>query len=103
MLAPAFSFMPRFSPARRWIAIGALVGALGVGFGALGAHGLAGYLQGLGYSGDDLARRLDIFDTAVHYQMLHAIALVLTGLALERQASRPWRFYDTASPFVSRR
>ena len=77
---------------QRWIAIGALIGAIGVGFGAFGAHGLSDFLAGLGYAGDDLTRRLDIFNTAVRYQMLHAIALVLTGLALEQRPSGWWRF-----------
>lgn len=80
------------SLAHRWIAIGALVGAIGVALGAFGAHGLKDFLAGLGYVGDDLTRRLGIFDTAVRYQMLHAVALVITGLALERRTSHWWRF-----------
>ena len=78
--------------AQRWIAVGALFGALGVAFGAYGAHGLADFLKARGYAGDDLAHRLDIFNTAIHYQMLHAVALVVTGLALEHRASAWWRF-----------
>jgi uncharacterized membrane protein YgdD (TMEM256/DUF423 family) len=70
---------------RRWIAIGALVGALGVTFGAFGAHVLPNYLERLGYAGEDLSRRLEIFDTAIHYQLIHALALVVTGLALDRR------------------
>jgi uncharacterized membrane protein YgdD (TMEM256/DUF423 family) len=81
--------MPYLS--QRWIAIGALLGALGVGFGAFGAHGLSGFLESQGYAGLELARRLEIFDTAIHYQMLHALALAIVGLALEHRASRWWR------------
>jgi uncharacterized membrane protein YgdD (TMEM256/DUF423 family) len=77
--------------ARRWIAIGALLGAIGVALGAFGAHGLRDYLVGLGYADDDLSRRLAIFETAIRYQMLHALALVLTGLALELRPDRGWR------------
>jgi len=73
------------------MAVGSLVGAIGVALGAFGAHGLPDYLAGLGYAGDDLARRIEIFDTAVHYQMLHALALVITGLALEHRAIVAWR------------
>jgi uncharacterized membrane protein YgdD (TMEM256/DUF423 family) len=80
------------SIAKRWIAIGALLGALGVALGAYGAHGLADFLEARGYAGDDLARRLDIFNTAVHYQMLHALALVITGLALEHRPCAWWQF-----------
>ncbi len=80
------------SVARRWIALGALLGALGVGFGAFGAHGLPGFLEQLGYTGNDLTRRTDIFETAIRYQLVHAVALVAVGLALEMRAVAAWRF-----------
>jgi uncharacterized membrane protein YgdD (TMEM256/DUF423 family) len=83
---------------RRWIAIGALVGAIGVGLGAFGAHGLQGALQRWGYVGDDLARRLEIFDTAIRYQLVHALALVATGLALAQRNSA-WLHF-AASTFL---
>ena len=69
-----------------------MFGALGVAFGAYGAHGLADFLEGLGYEGDDLSRRIKIYNTAVHYQMLHAMAIVIIGLGLEHRASTWWRF-----------
>ena len=76
------------SLSRRWIAIGALLGAIGVGTRRLRRPWLAATcLKDLGYAGDDLARRLDIFETAIRYQMLHALALVVTGLALEQSRS----------------
>ncbi len=77
---------------QRWIAIGALLGAIGVGLGAFGAHFLPGFLAGRGYEGSDLGRRLDIFETAIRYQMLHALALVFTGLALDRRPCKCWNF-----------
>ncbi|HEX2477106.1 MAG TPA: DUF423 domain-containing protein [Lacipirellulaceae bacterium] len=80
------------SLSRRWIAIGSLIGAIGVTLGAFGAHVLPVYLSDLGYTGDDLERRLDIFHTAILYQLLHALALVFTGLALEQRAIASWRF-----------
>jgi uncharacterized membrane protein YgdD (TMEM256/DUF423 family) len=81
------------SISRRWIAIGALIGAVGVALGAYGAHGLSELLEKrLGYAGDDLQRRLAIFETAVRYQMVHAVVLILTSLALQHQDSRCWRF-----------
>jgi len=79
------------SLARRWLAVGAVLGAVGVALGAYSAHGLGSFLMGLGYAGDDLARRLDLFDTAVRYQLLHALALVLTALALELRQNVFWR------------
>lgn len=78
---------------RRWIAIGALLGAIGVALGAYGAHGLSPLLETkFGYVGDDLRHRLDIFETAIRYQMLHAIALVLVGLGLQQRDCACWRF-----------
>jgi uncharacterized membrane protein YgdD (TMEM256/DUF423 family) len=77
---------------RRWLAAGAFLGAIAVALGAFGAHGLPGFLERQGYSGDDLARRLEIFDTAIRYQMYHALAIVIAGLALERNQSFWWRF-----------
>ena len=77
--------------AQRWIAVGAIVGAIGVALGAFAAHGLKDFLADRGYAGDDLARRLEIFDTAIRYQMLHAIAIVLCGLALDARAAPAWR------------
>lgn len=55
----------------RWVAVGAVSGALTVGLGAFGAHGLESRL-----SPEDLA----LWETAVQYQGLHALALVLVGL-----------------------
>jgi uncharacterized membrane protein YgdD (TMEM256/DUF423 family) len=78
------------SLSRRWIAIGALLGALGVSFGAFGAHMLRDYLSDLGYTGEDLTRRLEIFATAIDYQLVHALALVFTGLALNSRAAASW-------------
>jgi len=81
------------SISRRWIAIGAVLGAIGVALGAYGAHGLSDLLEKrLGYSGDDLHRRIAIFETAVRYQMYHAAALCLVGLALDRRDCGCWRF-----------
>jgi len=66
---------------RHWILIGSVLGALGIVFGAFGAHGLAGFL-GERHAQDPelLQRRLDNWDTAAVYQMYHAIAIVLAGV-----------------------
>lgn len=55
--------------------IGALIAAVGVGLGAFGAHGLEDALRKLGYE-NDLAKRLAWFETAVRYQLYHALGLV---------------------------
>ena len=55
--------------------VGALLAAAGVGLGAFGAHGLEDALRKLGYE-SDLAKRLAWFETAVRYQLYHALGLV---------------------------
>lgn len=55
-----------------FILLGGLSGALGVALGAFGAHGLKTRLT---------APRLETFETAVRYQVTHALALVGTALA----------------------
>jgi uncharacterized membrane protein YgdD (TMEM256/DUF423 family) len=62
-----------------WIGVGAASGALTVALGAFGAHALKERLA---------AEDLEIWQTAVHYQGLHALALIAFGLA---QQSRPMR------------
>ena len=57
------------------VGVAAVLGGLGVALGAFGAHGLKGRL-----SVDDLA----IFETAVRYQMYHALALLGVGLVATR-------------------
>ena len=61
----------------RWIAVGALSGAVTVALGAFGAHALKTRVEPA-----DLA----IWETAVHYQGLHALALVLLGLWCARES-----------------
>jgi len=61
--------------ARTFLLIGALAGALGVGLGAFGAHGLRARL-----SPDMLA----VFETGVRYQMYHALALVALATMMNR-------------------
>ena len=58
-----------------FVLLGAVMGGLGVAAGAFGAHGLKELLP---------AEMLVVFETAVRYQTYHALALVLTGVLLER-------------------
>ncbi len=57
---------------KTWLPIAALLGALTVGIGAFGAHGLKATLATTG--------RADTFETANRYQMYHVLALVLVAL-----------------------
>ena len=59
------------------VTTGALLGAITVGLGAFGAHALGDRVP----AGD-----LAIWETAVHYQGLHALALILFGLFAQGSA-----------------
>ena len=64
-----------------WITIGAVSGLLGVALGAFGAHGLEKVAVG--------EEALDWWETAVHYHLVHALALVLWQTPA--WPSTPWR------------
>ena len=68
----------------RWLAAGAILAGIGVAAGAFGAHALGDRLP------PDL---LDVFETGVRYHLVHALALLVVGLALEL---RPHRLWDAA-------
>ena len=59
--------------------VGALMGFVGVGLGAFGAHGLKGRLP---------AEMLAVFETGVRYQMYHARALLVLGALMSRLEGR---------------
>ena len=59
--------------------IGALMGFVGVGLGAFGAHGLRGRLS---------PEMLGIFETGVRYQMYHAVALLVLAAMMPRIEGR---------------
>jgi uncharacterized membrane protein YgdD (TMEM256/DUF423 family) len=63
----------------RWIAIGSLSAALSVILGAFGAHALKDTL-----APDQLA----VWNTAVHYHALHALALIAFGVIAELRHMR---------------
>lgn len=56
---------------RIFMLAGSLLAFAGVAAGAFGAHALRGALS---------ARDLEIFETAVRYQLIHALALLVVGL-----------------------
>jgi uncharacterized membrane protein YgdD (TMEM256/DUF423 family) len=65
--------MPRF-----FLVIGAVAAGLAVVAGAFGAHLLAQHLT---------PARLNTFETAVRYQMYHALALLFVGVAIAQWPS----------------
>lgn len=63
--------------AKLFILISAINGALAVGLGAFGAHGLESFLE--------KTNRVNTFDTAVKYHFYHTLALLAVGLLLHFQ------------------
>jgi uncharacterized membrane protein YgdD (TMEM256/DUF423 family) len=61
---------------RVWILLGCVWAAVGVATGAFGAHALKAALEARG--------TLATWDTAVRYQLVHALALIAFGLFRER-------------------
>jgi uncharacterized membrane protein YgdD (TMEM256/DUF423 family) len=81
--------------ARTWLLVGAIVAGLGVAAGAWGAHGLEGGLKAMGIGGPAagtgetaLPKRLANYETAVRYQMYHALGILAVGLLSQRRSSR---------------
>ncbi len=64
--------------ARQILGLGAALGALGVALGAFGAHGLRDRLT---------PADLGVFETAVRYQMYHAVALLGLAAWVDRSPS----------------
>ncbi len=58
---------------RTFLLLGAVLGFLGVAFGAFGAHGLRSRIT---------AEMLTVFETAVRYQMYHVFALLVVSAAI---------------------
>jgi len=69
--------------ARNCILWGALLGGVAVVLGAFGAHGLEDYLVEYKQTAN--------YETAVRYQMFHALALVLVGILAERRPTSTLR------------
>jgi uncharacterized membrane protein YgdD (TMEM256/DUF423 family) len=63
-----------------FVRLGALSGFVGVAAGAFGAHALRGRLD------PDMVQ---VFETGVRYQILHALALMGIGLGVNRLTPRP--------------
>jgi uncharacterized membrane protein YgdD (TMEM256/DUF423 family) len=66
---------------RGFAALGAGLAFLGVAAGAFGTHVLEGRLA---------AEAVEVFDTAVRYQMYHAIGLLFVGVLSERVGRPPF-------------
>ncbi len=62
------------SGSRLWIICAGVFGALGVAMGAFGAHALMAVLP---------LQMMTVFETAVRYQLFHALALLGCGVLME--------------------
>lgn len=70
---------------RYWIPIGAVNLFFSVALGAFGAHSLQARLS---------SEMLSVFQTGVHYQTTHGLALILVGAIFgEKEAIWPGRFF----------
>jgi len=68
----------------KYTKIGALLAMLSVALGAFGAHILEDRLS---------ADALDVYDTAVQYQMFHSVGILLVALLIDRLPSRSLAFW----------
>ncbi|MBB74463.1 MAG: hypothetical protein CMJ75_08120 [Planctomycetaceae bacterium] len=73
---------------RIWIVLAGGLAAAAVSIGAYHAHGLAEALAESKLDADVMQSRMDNCELAVRYQMTHALALLVLGLARTRVVSR---------------
>jgi len=64
---------------RLFILLASLLSGLGVALGAFGAHGLKNLV---------VPRLLEVFNTAVHYQLIHALALLALAIWMRQEAAQ---------------
>src|SRR6476659_10684574 len=75
---------------RTFMFVGALMGFVGVGLGAFGAHGLRGRLT---------PEMLAVFETGVRYHMYHALAIILVAVVMGRMSG--WLIQTAGWCFVA--
>jgi uncharacterized membrane protein YgdD (TMEM256/DUF423 family) len=82
-----------------WLLLAALLGGSAVAFGAFGAHGLKARFMADGeLSGDD-ERALANWQTAAHYQMVHALAVLAVAILTVR--SGHWPLHAAGAAFTA--
>ena len=70
------------SISRFWLATSGILGAIGVGLGAFGAHGLKNYLS---------PEALAIYDTGARYLMYHIPGLLAVGILAEKSSEKAFQ------------
>jgi uncharacterized membrane protein YgdD (TMEM256/DUF423 family) len=68
---------------KQWFMLGSVFMFLGVALGAFGAHALSGYFG-------QFPQLEGTYETAVRYQMFHALGFFVVAWASERFGSTPW-------------
>ncbi len=76
----------------RIVSAAAVLGALGVALGAFGAHGLRGRVS---------PHLLEVYETAVRYHLVHALALLATGVWAGRASPLPAGLMASAVCFAA--
>ena len=71
---------------KRFLAVGAMLGALAVALGAFGAHGLKKIVP---------PETVNTFQTGVQYQMVHALALLAAAIIYEKFSNKLTRSAGT--------
>ena len=77
---------------RAFLLLGIVLAGLAVAAGAFGAHGLEGRVP---------PRRLEVFETAVRYQMYHALALLFVGVLAAQGSASAWQLTWAGGLFVA--
>lgn len=75
----------------KWVVLSAAIGGLGVALGAFGAHALRLWLP---------LQKITIFETAVRYQMFHALALLGVAVLMGVYPALVWRLRRAAIAFA---
>lgn len=78
-----------------FISIAAIMGALAVGIGAFGAHGLKAVLEA--------TDRTETFETAVKYHFYHALVLLVLAIWMRKEALKPLKlsfYFFVAGIFI---
>lgn len=70
---------------RVFVILSGVLGLTAVAFGAFGAHGLRGRLEAL----PDGVKRMEWWQTAAHYHLVHAVALGFVAWLAHRGAGAP--------------
>ncbi len=68
---------------RTFVSLGSALAFLAVALGAFGAHGMKGRIS---------SASLGVWQTAAHYHLIHAVALILVGIMASHETGRAVRF-----------